>query len=47
MGFKAYKWCGEIVYVEKRSILQRIKMFLEDRKTIKQKYGYMMEESGI
>ena len=47
MGFRAYKWCGEIVYVEKRSIFQRIKRFFENRKTIKQKYGFMMEESGI
>lgn len=47
MGFKAFQWHGNVVYIQKTSKLDRIKLFFENRKVIKLKYGRKHEHCGI
>lgn len=47
MGFKAYNWCGHIVYLQKTSKIGRIKLFFDNLWVVKKKYGSFRFESGI
>lgn len=39
MGWRKQTWYGSVIYVQKYSVMEQVKRYFEDRKTIKLKKG--------